>query len=52
MTGVSPLGVHHPDQLTLSQPGEADYAQQIKLTPPDFQTFLWPCDCSQFGNFE
>ena len=27
------------DQLTLSQPREADYAYQIILAPPDFQTF-------------
>ena len=30
------------DQLTLSQPREADYAHQIILAPPDFQTFLRP----------
>ena len=31
------------DQLTLSQPRGADYANQIILAPPDFQTFrrLW-----------
>ena len=27
------------DQLTLSQPSGADYAHQIILAPPDFQTF-------------
>ena len=31
------------DQLTLSQPEGADYAHQIILSPPDFQTFLRPC---------
>ena len=30
------------DQLTLSQPRGADYANQIILTPPDFQTFRRP----------
>ena len=30
------------DQLTLSQPGGADYAHQIILAPPDFQTFRRP----------
>ena len=30
------------DQLTLSQPEGADYAHQMILAPPDFQTFLWP----------
>ena len=30
------------DQLTLSQPRGADYAQQILLAPPDFQTFRRP----------
>ena len=30
------------DQLTLSQPRGADYAHQIILAPPDFQTFRWP----------
>ena len=30
------------DQLTLSQPRGADYAQQIILVPADFQTFLQP----------
>ena len=48
IAGVSSLGVPwHPqilaDQLTLSQPGGADYARQIILAPPDFQTFLRPC---------
>ena len=28
------------EQLTLSQPEGADYAHQIILAPPDFQTFL------------
>ena len=49
--GLSSLGVPgvpwHPqilaDQLTLSQPRGADYAHQIILAPPDFQTFLRPC---------
>ena len=48
--GVSSLGVpgvpwHSQilaNQLTLSQPREADYAHHIILTPPDFQTFLRP----------
>ena len=34
------------DQLTLSQPGGADYADHITNTPPhpqDFQTFLLSC---------
>ena len=32
------------DQLTLSQPQRgADYAHQMILAPPDFQTFLRPC---------
>ena len=31
------------DQLTLSQPGGADYAYQIILAPPDFQTTRQPC---------
>ena len=47
MSGLSSLGVPgvswHPqnlaDQLTLSQPWGADYAHQIILAPPDFQTF-------------
>ena len=30
------------DQLILSQPRGADYANQIILAPPDFQTFLRP----------
>ena len=30
------------DTLTLSQPREADYAHQIILAPPDFQTFRRP----------
>ena len=30
------------DQLTLSQPKGADYAHQIILAFPDFQTFLRP----------
>ena len=29
-------------QLTLSQPRGADYAHQIILAPPDFQTFRQP----------
>ena len=42
-------GTWHPhffaDQLTLSQPRGADYAQQIilGLGPPEFQTFQQPC---------
>ena len=31
------------DQLPLSQPEVANYAHQIILAPPDFQTFLRPC---------
>ena len=31
-------------QETLSQPRGADYAHQIMLAPPDFQTFLGPWD--------
>ena len=34
------------DQLALSQPGGANYAHQIILAPPDFQTFLRPCHIS------
>ena len=30
-------------QLTLFQPEVEDYARQIILAPPDFQTFLQPC---------
>ena len=30
------------DQLTLSQPRGPDYANQIILAPPDFQTFQRP----------
>ena len=37
------------DQLTLFQPGEADYAHQIIMAPPDFQTFLRPCCKKMFG---
>ena len=42
-TCLSSLGVPwHPqimaDQLTLSQPRGADYAYQMILAPPDFQT--------------
>ena len=48
--GVSSLGMPgvpwHPqilaDQLTLSQPEGADYAHQIVLAPPDFQTLRRP----------
>ena len=36
------------DQLTLTQPGGADYAHQILLSPPDFQTFLRPWDTNTF----
>ena len=51
VAGLSSLGVPgvpwHPqilaDQLTLSQPRGADYAHQIILAPPDFQTFQRPC---------
>ena len=51
ISGLSSLGVPgvpcHPqilaDQLTLSQPRWADYAHQIILAPPDFQTFRRPC---------
>ena len=42
------------DQLSLYQPGEggADYAHQIILALPDFQTFLRPCVifCTIFWN--
>ena len=31
------------DKLTLSQPRGAEYAHQIILAPPDFQTFRQPC---------
>ena len=31
------------DQLTLSQPGGANYAHNIITCSSDFQTFLWPC---------
>ena len=48
---LSSLGVPgvpwHPhilaDQVTLSQPRGTDYAHQIILAPPDFQTFRRPC---------
>ena len=48
--GLSSPGVPgvpwHPqiltDQLILSQPGGTDYAHQIILAPPNFQTFLRP----------
>ena len=48
VTGLSSLGVPwHPqilaDQLTLSQPRGTDYAHEIILAPPDFQTFRRPC---------
>ena len=33
-------------QETLSQPRGADYAHQIMVAPPDFQTFLRPWDIS------
>ena len=31
------------DQLTLSQPAEAEYPHHTTTRPPDFQTFLRPC---------
>ena len=34
------------DQLTPSQPRGADYAHQIILASPDFQTFRRPCNNS------
>ena len=37
-------GAVAPDQLTLSQPGGADFANQIILAPPDYQTFRRSCD--------
>ena len=44
--GVVPGGavgaMSPPIQLTLSQPRGAEYAQQIILAPPEFQTFLRP----------
>ena len=45
---LSSLGVlWHPqiltDQLTLSQPRGLNYAHQIVLAPPNFQTFRRPC---------
>ena len=50
VAGLSSLGEPgvpwHPhfvaDQLTLSQPRGADYAHQLMLAPPAFQTFLRP----------
>ena len=40
------LKYNHPqilaDRLTLSQPVGADYAHQIIVPPPEFQTFLRP----------
>ena len=56
ITGLSSLGVPwHPqilaDQLTLSQPRGADYAQQIILAPPDFQTFRRPCIKEMHWNY-
>ena len=47
---VVPGGAMAPlaDQLTLSQPGGgADYAHQIIMAPPDYQTFLRPCILKQ-----
>ena len=49
-TGLSSLGVPGvpwqpqilADQFTLSQPRGVDYAHQIILAPPDFQTFRRP----------
>ena len=35
-------GMPLADQLNLSQPGWADYAHQMIMAPPDFQTFLRP----------
>ena len=35
------------DQLTLSQPRGAGYADQIILAPPDFQTFLRLCEAKK-----
>ena len=33
------------DQLTIFEPGGgADYGHQVTTCPPDFQTFLRPCD--------
>ena len=39
------------DQLTLSQPGRADYAHQIILASPDFPTFLRPCAVLEISPF-
>ena len=39
-----PGGQFLADQLTLSQPGGANYAHHItKWPPPDFQNFRWLC---------
>ena len=54
-SGLSSLGVPgvswYPqilaDKLTLSQPRGADYAHQIILAPPDFQTFRRPWCCRE-----
>ena len=51
-SGLSSLGVPgvplHPqilaDQLTLSQPGGQIMCTALLLAPPDFQTFLRPCN--------
>jgi hypothetical protein len=57
LQGCRPWGAGvpwHPkilaDQLTLSQPGVADYAHQKILAPPDFQTFLRPLMCMVTGS--
>ena len=46
LAGMPEAGVAHHQilayQLTLSQPGGADYATILLLAPPDFQTFLRP----------
>ena len=50
--GVVPGGAQIlADQLTLSQPRGADYAQQIILAPPDFQTFRRPCIKEMHWNY-
>ena len=42
--GVSSLGVPGVPWTSYLNQGEADYAHQIILAPPDIQTFLRPCD--------
>ena len=40
------------DQLTPSQLGGADYAQQLLIAHPNFQTFRHPCKGSRLSDFQ